>query len=308
MAEHSAVHEEGLREFVYRVIRYTPNVVRDEWVNIGVILDGPAKPIDAVDGAGAEGGAPAGHSRRQARLIESDGEMARVRRLHPGADIALLRSLGPEFEARLAGSGNGGGNGKTGGGSGPDAPGLFQRLEDSLSNALQFSPQKAVLAGDFDLELERLYQAHVSPPRGARGGLLENTRAWIHAKLRDVFLRRKLNSKSSWQKSVPVEEFTQPGDPLKIDYAYRSNGTRGFIEAISLWRDPAQAKVLAYTADCIRARVPTKTEFTAVVEMEPARENPRHQFVARLFEEQHIALVPLNRIEKFAEELRIRVT
>jgi DUF3037 family protein len=293
MAGKISLPEGDLREFVYRVIRYTPNVVRDEWVNIGVILD--AAPGGAVPGA------VPGNPRRQARLIETDGEMARVRRLHPGADIALLRSLGPEFEARLSGNGNGAG------GDPGAADAYLWRLEDSLSNALQFSPQKAVLAEDFDSELERLYQAHVSPPRGARGGLLENTRAWIHAKLRDVFLRRKLHSKSSWQKSVPVEEFTQPGDPLKIDYAYRSNGTRGFIEAISLWRDPAQAKVLAYTAECIRARVATKTEFTAVVEMEPARENPRHQFVARLFEEQHIALVPLNRIEKFAEELRIRV-
>jgi len=297
MADNISVPENDLREFVYRVVRYTPNVVRDEWVNIGVILDA------ALDGA-VHGAAP-GNPRRQARLIETDGEMARVRRLHPGADIALLRSLGPEFEARLSSIGDGAGNGASGDPGAADA--YMKRLEDSLSNALQFSPQKVVLAEDFDSELERLYQAHVSPPRGARGGLLENTRAWIHAKLRDVFLRRKLHSKSSWQKSVPVEEFTQPGDPLKIDYAYRSNGTRGFIEAISLWRDPAQAKVLAYTAECIRARVATKTEFTAVVEMEPARENPRHQFVARLFEEQQIALVPLNRIEKFAEELRVRV-
>src|SRR5271169_168062 len=99
--------ENELREFAYRVIRYTPNVVRDEWVNIGVILDGPAS------GAGATAGAVAGagNFRRQARLIETDGEMARVRRLHPGADIALLRSLGPEFEARLSSNGNGSGNG-----------------------------------------------------------------------------------------------------------------------------------------------------------------------------------------------------
>jgi hypothetical protein len=299
MVEETRTPDGEIREFVYRVIRYTPNLVRDEWVNIGVILG------DAADGPvsdAARDSAPdvaQGQPRRQARLIESDGEMARVRRLHPAADVALLRSLAAEFEARLSGNG---GRGEPGA-----AEAYWRRLEDSLSNAVQFSPQKEVLAEDFDLELDRLYQAHVSPPRGARGGLLENTRAWIHAKLRDVFLRRKLNAKSSWQKSVPVEEFTQPGDPLKIDYAYRSNGTRGFIEAISLWRDPAQAKVLAYTAECIRARVPTKTEFTAVVEMDPARENSRHQFVARLFEDQHIAMVPLNRIEKFAEELRMRV-
>jgi hypothetical protein len=296
MIDEMRAAEGNLREFSYRVIRYTPNLVRDEWVNIGVILGEDA-------GRAAPGERPGelpGTARRQARLIESDGEMARVRRLHPAADVALLRSLGPQFESQLSSDGNGGG-------PGPDAAGLLRRLEDSLSTAVQFGPQKAVLAEDFDLELDRLYQAHVSPPRGARGGLLENTRAWIHAKLRDVFLRRKLHAKSSWQKSVPVEEFTQPGDPLKIDYAYRSNGTRGFIEAISLWRDPAQAKVLAYTAECIRARVAAKTEFTAVVEMEPARENPRHQFVARLFKEQDIDVVPLNRIEKFAEELRVRV-
>jgi len=167
-----------------------------------------------------------------------------------------------------------------------------------------------VLAEDFDVELDRLYQAHVSPPRGARGGLLENTRAWIRAKLSDVFRRHRVLAKM--EKAVRAEEFTQPGDPLRIDYGYRVNGshdkggTRGFLHAISIARDPAQAKVLAYTAECIRARV-TKTEFTAVVEIEPSRENPRHQFVARLFEEQKIAVVPLNRIEKFAEELRVRV-
>jgi len=268
---------ENLREFVYRVVRYTPNLVRDEWVNIGVILE---------DGAGR------GTPRRQARLIEENAELARVRRLHPSADETLLRGLAAEFDARLTGDDNGA------------AEVYLRRLEDSLSNALQFSPQKAVLAEDFDAELDRLYQTHVSPPRGARGGLLENTRAWIRARLSDVFRRRGVLARM--EKGVRVEEFTQPGDPLRIDYSYRSNGTRGFLHAISLARDPAQAKVLAYTAERIRARVP-KTEFTAVLEVEPARENPRHQFVARLFEEQQIAMVPLNRIEKFAEELRVRV-
>jgi len=270
---------DNLRELHYRVIRYMPNLVRDEWVNIGVLLE-------ELYGAG-------GGARREARWIDEPAEFARVRRLHPAADEALLRALAADFDTRLHGAGGNGGPGE-----------YLRRLEDSLSNAVQFAPQKAVLAEDFDTELERLYQAQVSPPRGARGGLLENTRAWIRARLSDVFRRRGILKKM--EKSVRVEEFTQPGDPLRIDYSYRSNGTRGFLHAISLARDPAQAKVLAYTAECIRARV-AKTEFTAVLEMEPARENMRHQFVARLFEEQRIAMVPLNRIEKFAEELRVRV-
>lgn len=271
------------RELQYRVIRYLPNLVRDEWVNIGVLLEEAPRE----SGAGRE------TVRREARFIEEPAEFARVRRLHPGADEMLLRSLAADFDARLRASANGG------------AAEYLRRLEDSLSNAVQFGPRRGVLAADFDAELERLYLAQVSPPRGARGGLLENTRAWIRERLRDVFLRR-MKGKSSWQKSIAVEQYTQPGDPLKIDYGYRSNGTTGFIHAISLWRDPGQAKVLAYTAECIRARVP-QTEFTAVVELEPARENARHQFVARLFEEQKIAMVPLNRIEKFADDLRVRV-
>ncbi len=280
--------EENLRQFVYRVIRYTPNLVRDEWVNIGVLLE-DAPP---------DGGALREHVRREARLIDEPAEFARVRRPHPAADENLLRAFALDFDARLRAGGAGDGN--------AGAAEFLRRLEDSLSNAVQFSPQRGVLAEDFDAELERLYQAQVSPPRGARGGLLENTRAWVRAKLSDVFRRRRLFDKSSWQKGIPVEEFTQPGDPLRIDYGYRTNGTRGFLHAISIARDPAQAKVLAYTAGCISARV-AHTEFTAVVEMEPSRENPRHQFVARLFEEQQIAVVPLNRIEKFAEELRVRV-
>ncbi len=261
--------EDNLRPLSYRILRYTPNLVRDEWINIGVILE---------DAAG---------QRRQARLVEEPGEIARVRRLHPGSEEAILRALPAEIEAMMA------------------APAVFEKLDDTLSNVIQLSPRKGVLAEDFDAELDRLYRDHVAPPRAAgRAGLLENTRAWIRARLSDVFRRGRILERM--EKSVRVEEFTQPGDPLRLDYGYRANGTRGFLHAVSLARDPAQAKVLAYTAEGIRARLP-RTEFTAVTEVEPASGNSRHQFVARLFAEQKIAVVPLSQIEKFAETLRARI-
>ena len=257
----------------YRVLRYLPNLIRDEWVNIGVILE-------EVDGA-----------RRAVRLIEEAAEIARVRRLHPAADETLLRALAAELDRRLEGPAR-------------EAVEYLERLDQTLSNALQFSPQKAVLAEDFDAELDRLYRDHVAPPADGRTGLAENTRAWIRAKLNDVFRRHRVLAKL--ERSVRVEEFTQPGDPLRLDYAYRANGTRGFLHAVSLGRDPAQAKVLAFTAEAVRARQ-ANTEFTAITEIEPSRENPRHQFVAKLFEAQQIGVVGLNRIEKFAESLRPRL-
>ncbi len=266
--------EETRNTYAYWVLRYTPNLVRDEWVNIGILLQDPVR------------------NRVRARLIEEAAELARVRRLHPGADENLLRALPGDFEAQLGASG--------------EAPSAYlEKLEQTLANVLQLSPQKGVLAEDFDAELDRLYRDHVAPPRyRERAGLLENTRAWIRTRINDVFRRHHILGKMD--KGVRVEEFTERGDPLRLDYAYRRNGTRGYLHALSLSRDPAQAKVLAYTAERIRAKQ-TGSEFAAITEIEPQRENPRHQFVARLLAEQQIQIVPLNRIEAFAEQLRPRL-
>ena len=258
----------------YRVLRYTPNLIRDEWVNIGVVLEDPQR------------------QRARARLIEETSEIARVRKLHPSADETLLRALPGDFDVQLAATGAG--------------AAWIEKMEQTLSNTLQFSPRKAVLAEDFDTALDRLYHDHVATParQGRGAALLENTRAWIRTRLNDVFRRRGILAKM--EKNVKVEQFTQPGDPLRIDYAYRYNGTRGYLQALSLGRDPAQAKVLAYTAGCVRARQ-TDPEFTAVTEVAPERENERHQFIVRLFDEQRITIMPLSQVEMFAETLRPRL-
>lgn len=263
--------EDNRTTFRYRILRYTPNLIRDEWVNIGVLLE-------EVRG-----------EKRAMRLIEEPSEIARVRRMHPNADEELLRALPGEFDARLRES--------------EEAVRTYlEKLGQTLSNVIQLSPQRAVFAADFEAELDRLYHDQVAPPARGRGGIVESTRAWIKARVNDVLRRRRV---PRLERSIRVEEFTQPGDPLRLDYGYR-NGARGFLHAVALGRDASQAKVLAYTAERIRARI-AKCEFTAITEVEPLGENPRHQFIARLLKEQDISIVPLNRIEKFAEDLRARL-
>lgn len=264
--------EENRQMLRYRILRYTPNLVRDEWVNIGILLEDVNGP------------------RRAVKLIEENSEIARVRRLHPAADESLLRALPLEMESRLVA---------------PDSQArlYIEKLGDTLSNVLQFSPTRALIAEDFNAEIERLYHDHVAPPPGVRG-IVENTRGWIRNRLHDLFRRKRMSDKI--HPGIRVEEFTQPGDPMKLDYGYRYNGTHGYIHAIALGRDPSQAKVLAYTAEAIRARF-ANSVFTAITEVEPAAENTRHRFVARLLEEQRISIVPLNRVERFAEDLRPRL-
>lgn len=274
--------EETRNMLRYRILRYMPNLVRDEWVNIGVLLE---------EGPEEQGGESGRLSRRLAiQVIEEESEMARVRRLHPGADEALLRALPAEFEARLRAVTT-------------EAEAYVEKLDSTLSNALQFSPPRGLLAENFDAELARLFREHVAAPPATRG-IGQNVRNWMRARMADVFQRRRILGKLEHR--VPVEEFTHPGDPLKLDYAYRYNGTRGYLHAIALDRDVSQSKVLAYTAESIRARVP-KSIFTAVTNAEPSPENSRHRFIVETLRAQDISILPLGQIEQFAEELRPRL-
>jgi hypothetical protein len=269
--------EELKKTYVYRVLRYTPNLIRDEWVNVGILLE----ELRETSASGA--------ARRAFRAVEEPSEIARVKRLHPNADEELLRALPLEFDSRLRAAPG-------------DAATYLEKLDQSLSNALQFSQQRALLGDDFDAELDRLFHDHVAAPARTRVGIVESTRAWIKRRVNDVFSRRRV---PKLQRNIPVEQFTEPGDSLRLDYGYQ-NGERGFLHAVALGRDPSQAKILAYTVERVRGQLPG-CEFTAITEAEPASDNRRHQFIARLFADENIAIVPLSRIDKFAEDLRLRL-
>jgi hypothetical protein len=60
---------------------------------------------------------------------------------------------------------------------------------------------------------------------------------------------------------------------------------------------------MGYTAECIHAR-DSEAKITAITEEEIADSNPNHRFVEKLFAAQEIEIVPMNRVEGFAEKLR----
>ena len=246
--------ESAERACAYRILRYTPNLVRDEWVNIGVLLFDPDT------------------GERRLRVIEEQDEYNRVRRLHPQADEALLRALRDDLEDRFQSAAANGGKGHAG-----NWLQLLAKWDETLSNALQLAPQKGVFATDLDAELERLYADHVAPQRTVGRVGAPGSRATMRSYCSQVFRQARL-----WdhlQKSVRAEEFTFPGDPMRLDYSYRRNGTRGFVQTLSVTRAPADAKLLAYTAERITAKASVKTEFAAVTDVALDAGNDRHRFV-----------------------------
>ena len=102
-----------------------------------------------------------------------------------------------------------------------------------------------------------------------------------------------------------VDEFTYAGDPMRIDYAYRRNGTRGFVQALAA-RARSRAKPRCWPSPPTpSAPSCAKTEFLAVTEVEPRpQENARHRFVTGLLEEREIPVVPLARLAEWAQRMR----
>jgi Protein of unknown function (DUF3037) len=278
------------RTLAYRVLRYTPNLVRDEWVNIGVLVFDPES------------------GERRMRLIEEPEEYARVRRLHPRADEALLRALRDDLESRFLtatqlfdGSGARAANTSNNVRASADWLKLLGKWDETLSNALQLAPQKGVHAGDLDAETERLYSDHVALQRGAARVGAPGSRGAIRSYCAQVFKQARVWERL--QKSLPAAEFTFSGDPMRIDYGYRRNGTRGFVQTLSVSRAPGDVKSLAYTVERIRGKV-AASEFTAVTDVHLIAENERHQFVRETLRDAGVEAVPLEGLAVWTAKMR----
>jgi hypothetical protein len=260
----------------YHILRYVPDLIRDEWVNIGVLVFNPET------------------GERRLRLIEDQDEYNRVRRLHPWADEALLRALRDNLENRL----------ESGIHSGAEIPwqNVLDKWQETLSNALQIAPQKGVLADDLDAELDRLYVDHVAVPRRSTRAGLPGGRAAIRSYCAQVFRQARIWDRM--KKSVRVAEFTFPGDPSRVDYSYQRNGTRGFVHTLSVTRAPQDAKSLSYNVKHIAEKARYHTEFTAVTDVALSPDNDRHRFVRDTLREVGVEPVPMEGLAVWVAKLR----
>src|ERR1700723_3120606 len=101
------------------LLRYVPDAVKDEFVNIGVVL---------VE-AGATGAQSNGGGFADVRFTR---DWRRVRCLDPQADVEMLAALEREIRGQLR--------------TAQDRAALLKRLEDSFSNVIQLSPTRGCWA------------------------------------------------------------------------------------------------------------------------------------------------------------------
>jgi len=273
------------KSFVYHVVRYSPSILRDEWVNIGVLLFDPRS------------------GERRFRLMEAPEEFARLRRMHPHLDEAALRGLRDELESRceqLLTTPAVEKDGTTG--AAPTWKQVVTKWDDTLANTIQLAQEKGTLGADLDAEMERLYVDYVAPlavpARVGAAGSRASLRGYCGQVLRQAQIWNRL------EKSVRAAPYTFPGDPMRIDYSYRRNGTRGFVQTLSVSRAPGDAKLLAYTAERITAKSDLGTEFAAVTDVPLLAKNERHQFVGDTLRTAGIEPVPLEGFAVWVAKLK----
>jgi hypothetical protein len=266
----------------FLLVRYVPDTVRNEFVNIGVVLREARRPETAE--------------------VRFTRDWSRVRCLDPDADIGMLEALENEIRERMAGG----------------AEDILRAISDSFSNMLQVTEPKACLADSLPAEMETLSRMYVETRRQREARRLSGRQAIATS------MRRQFEAAGVWglmRKRITAAQYTQAGDPLRIDCGYRPNGVIRMFHAVSLDGDLEAAKVLAFSApqlaEGVRRVEQASLELTAVVEplrsmvspeaLESGAEQDRmeqYRFGVRTMEQSAIRVMTVNDLPRLAERAR----
>jgi hypothetical protein len=263
----------------FQLIRYVPDPVKNEFVNIGVLLRG---------GEQSE--------------LRFTRDWRRVRCLDPDADTEMLEALEGEIARDLLEP------------TGAQRRQIIDLLQTSLSNGVQITASKGYLAETFLAGLEELMRLYVDPPRRERIRQRSGREGLIAA------MRERFEQAGVWalmRKRIPASDYTEPGDPLRIDCGYR-NGVVKFFHAVSLETDATDAKLLAYSTPSLRrgVRRVEKAELDLVAITEPIKwpegdaepneeHRERYKYVSNLMEKRKIRMLTTSDLPNVAETARI---
>ena len=264
--------EDSLKLCAYYLVRYVPDTERDEFLNIGLLLH------SAVD---------------QFLDCLFTRDLRRIQRFHPQADLEFLRELQSHFEQQIQQHEE-------------NLQGFLDEMQQSLSNLVQLAPARSVLAAEPQTQLQQLFARLVGKRRADLPAA--DTRMRIKQHLVEALQRAQVFSDKRFEKRIPAEPLTHPGDPFHFDFGYRPplasgkpNGHLKLIHALSLRRDPELASVLSLTMGYVRSKQPA--ELTAVVEGWPGRGDKTAGHSYRILKDADIAVRPLAEVEAFAASI-----
>ncbi len=257
------------------LLRYVPDAVKDEFVNIGVMV------LEADGGFAG---------------VQFTRDWRRVRCIDPDVDLEYFAALEAELRGRLADAG--------------DRAQLMKKLEGSLSGAIQLTAAKATEGLEPAIELGTALALYVEsrPVEGVRR--VPTRRERIAAAMQEAFIDAGVWD--AMAKQIAVAQFTRPGDPLKLDCGYRVQGVAGaemkLFHALAMSANLESAQVMALSYPKIREgmRRELKVEalLTTIVEDDLAREQEGIAFALAVMAESEIRVRAVSELTQVAAEVR----
>jgi len=272
------------------LLRYVPDAVKNEFVNIGLIMLEPENnqrmphPTRGSLGGDSQSATPF-HAVRFTR------DWRRVLCLDPGADLDMLTALESDIRRQLTTAATRGQ--------------FIAKLHDLLSNVIQLSPTTGCLAADPAKEIETLADLYFTGPTASPRARLTG-RQHILATMKEAFAAA--NVLALMKTNIPAAPYTRPGDPFKFDFGYRIGATVRFFHAVSLKAGVDHAIMLASRYPKVSSGLykedKSQALLTAVIDDNLNREDERVQFALASLEEERIQLAAAAEIPAIAEQAR----
>ncbi len=275
-----------LKQCEVYLLRYVPDAVKDEFVNLGVVL------------------LETGEGENLFTDVRFTRDWRRVRCLDPEADVELLESFESEIRRMLQSRAAEVINYRE-----PMSrrEWLLRLLEDGLSNTLQITPAKAVLTESPQKELGELAQTYLESAAHARRA--QSGRRVILNAMREAF-----EGAGVWglgRRDIALANYGNKGDPLKIDFGYRPNGVIRMFQAMSLETDVDAAKVLAFSYPALREGLRraenAASELTAVVEDGLNRDDDAIGFALATLAASEIRVAAVSEMPVYAERAGVEL-
>jgi len=265
------LNEGELKECSYFLVRYVPDVTKEEFINIGVLLYCPAEQF--LDCAFSD-------------------DSRRVKRFHPQADTELFKLLQSDFEQQI-------------GKHEQDLEAYIREMQESYSNLIQLSPPRTCLTADLGAQLQDLFERYL----GARlaGPIEQDTRMRIKLRMTDCLRRHGVYEHRLFEKRIQASQWTA-GDPFVFDFGYKPpehagkpNGRPRLIHTLSL-RDGEFANSLVGTFERVLKR--ELSELTVGHEDNPDTNDPQVRFSQGILQHDHIRLLPVSGFDEYAQSVR----
>lgn len=223
---------------LYTVIRYIPDILREEFINVGVILLCPAAQYQGVRVTTLQ-------EHRLGRCVDADGHFLK----HALSQLAMLNTHEADALVGQAVAPDGR----------LDSAGL-ETLRGMYNNNIVLSPVRSVSVDEPEAVLERLFVRFVAPQAKPANKTIP-TRTVIKTNVNKVFRQHNL-FRMGVKSDVTLSTPTEP----TVDFGYR-NGHWHYYHAVPFVGHEASVKVAvnAYSKMALDTRQHHKAHFVALV-------------------------------------------